>query len=156
MFSQSSLLWDYILGSLLYILIVIGGLILLIVPGIIWAIKYQFYGYAIIDKKMNAFDAINESGRITQGHKWTLLGLFFANLGIVILGFLCLIVGIFAAIPVVELATAFAYRTLSRLSLSPSAPEPTPAPIEVMPTVVTPAKTVKKTVNKKVATKKKK
>ncbi len=43
---------NYLVGSILYGLIVLGGLILLIVPGIIWAIKYSFFGYLIIDRDM--------------------------------------------------------------------------------------------------------
>ena len=45
LFSLASLLIKFILGSILYCLIVLGGFILLIVPGIIWAVKYQFFAY---------------------------------------------------------------------------------------------------------------
>src|SRR5579884_2174274 len=105
--SQTDLLWDFIVGSVIYTLIVIAGLILLIVPGIIWAIKYSYFSYLIVDKRAKPMDAIKRSGQITQGHKWQLflfgLVLFLIN----ILGALCLVVGLFITLPVSYLAWAY-------------------------------------------------
>ncbi len=104
--------WRYLGGSILYFLIVLGGLILLIVPGIVWGIKYSFFGYFIVDRDMGPVDAIKASGRITQDTKGQLflLGLLF--FGIVILGALACGVGLFAAIPVTMIARAFVFRKL--------------------------------------------
>ena len=104
---------DFLIGTVLYILIVIGGLILLIVPGIVWAIKYQYYGYLIVDKKLSPFDAIKQSGKITMGHKWHLFLFWLAVIGINIVGFLALIVGLFTTIPTSIVANAYIFRTLS-------------------------------------------
>ena len=41
-----------LLSSILYGLILLGGTILLIVPGIIWGIRFQFYYYLIIDQDL--------------------------------------------------------------------------------------------------------
>jgi hypothetical protein len=40
---------NYLAASILYGLMVAIGLILLIIPGIYLALKYQFYGYLIVD-----------------------------------------------------------------------------------------------------------
>jgi uncharacterized membrane protein len=104
--------WDFLLGSILYALIVIGGLILLIIPGIYWAIKYHFYGYLIIDRGMGPMDAIKKSGELTDGVKWNLLVFWLALFGIYILGFLACCVGVLFAIPVALVAIAYVYRTL--------------------------------------------
>jgi small-conductance mechanosensitive channel len=104
--------WDFLLGSILYALIVIGGLILLIIPGIYWAIKYQFYGYLIIDQGMGPMDAIKKSSELTDGVKWNLLVFWLALFGIYILGFLACCVGLLFAIPVIMVAVAYVYRTL--------------------------------------------
>jgi uncharacterized membrane protein len=88
--------------------------ILLIVPGVIWAIKYQFYGYLIIDKKMGVMEALKKSAEMTDGIKLDLFGLGLVLLGVIILGALVLGVGLLAAIPTVWLATAYVYRKLSK------------------------------------------
>lgn len=117
----------FFLTNLVYGLIVIGGLILLIVPGIIWSIKYIFAPYLVIDKGLGVRDALRESARMTDGHKWDLL-LFGLRLFLInILGFVCLIVGLLVSVPVTWLAFAHMYRTLSQSSGSPAAP-PAEAP----------------------------
>ncbi|RJP35291.1 MAG: hypothetical protein C4536_01140 [Actinobacteria bacterium] len=65
--------WRYLLGLFLYSLIFIGGLLLLIVPGIIWAVKYQFFGYFIVDKGMKPVEALTRSGQLTMGKKGQIL-----------------------------------------------------------------------------------
>ena len=103
----------YLIGSLLYGLIVIAGFILLIIPGIIFSLKYQYYSYLIVDKHLDPMEAIKQSGKITQGYKWKLF-LFGIVVGLItILGFLALIVGILVAAPVTGLAQAYVYRKLA-------------------------------------------
>ena len=118
--------WDFLLGSILYALIVIGGLILLIIPGIYWAIKYHFYGYLIIDRGLGPMDAIKKSGELTDGAKWNLLVFWLALFGIYILGFLACCVGILFAIPVIIVAVAYVYRTLLVATMAPQAQQAPP------------------------------
>jgi len=118
--------WDFLLGSILYALIVIGGLILLIIPGIYWGIKYHFYGYLIIDQGMGPVDAIKKSGELTDGVKWDLLVFWLALLGIYILGFLACCIGVLFAIPVILVAVAYVYRTLLIATMTPQAQQAPP------------------------------
>lgn len=112
LFSCTSMLLNYAIGSILYMLIVIGGFVLLIVPGIIWSIKFQFFGYFIVDKQLGPIEALKESSQITTGVKSRLFG-FDALMGAInILGFLCLVLGLFATIPMTAVAAAFVYRSL--------------------------------------------
>lgn len=95
-------------------LAVIIGIILLIVPGVIFGLMFMFTPYLVIDKGMSPIEAMKESKRITSGYKWKLLGLC-AVLGLInVLGFICLIVGLLVSVPVTSIAIAHAYRTLSR------------------------------------------
>lgn len=104
--------WSYLIASILVGLIVVAGIILLIVPGIIWALRFMFVPYLIIDRKLDVSAAMRESSRITLGHKWQLLGLVVV-LGLLnILGLLALIVGLLVTVPVTMLAVVHAYRTL--------------------------------------------
>jgi uncharacterized membrane protein len=104
--------WRFVGAQIVYGLIVVGGIILLIVPGIIWSIKYMFTPFIVIDKSMMPMDAIRESGRITDGHKSQLFLFGLALAGINILGFLCFVVGLLVSVPVSALATVYAYRFL--------------------------------------------
>ena len=103
----------YVIGGLLYGLIVIAGYILLIIPGVIFTIKYQYYSYLIIDKHFAPVDAIKESGKITQGYKLNLFLFGIVIALVTLLGFLALIVGILVAAPVTGLAQAYVYRKLA-------------------------------------------
>lgn len=119
---------DFLIASILYGLLVLAGFILLIVPGIYWAIKYHFYGYLILDQNMKPVEAFKKSGEITYGAKWSLLLFFLACIGIYILGFICCCVGIFAAIPVILVAIAYVYRTLLGTASGQAMPETPPLP----------------------------
>ncbi len=112
LFSCFPLFLNYLLGLILYGLIVLGGIILLIVPGIIWGIKFQFFDYFIVDKKCGPIEALKRSSAITKDTKWNLFSfdllLFLINL----FGALCLLVGLFATVPTTLIAMAFVYRKL--------------------------------------------
>jgi len=126
LFSRVQLVGKFIIGTLLYGLIVIGGLILLIVPGIIWAIKYQFYSYLIIDKNLGPVEALKKSGEITLGNKGNLLLLGFLFMLINLAGALFFLVGLLATIPTTMVATAYVYRKLMNEIDSSTLKEPTP------------------------------
>lgn len=112
LFQANGVFWQYLGATILYALIVVGGLLLLIVPGIIWAIKYQFAPMLVVDKKMGPVDALKRSGVITKGHKGWLLGygivLFFINLA----GLLALLVGLVLTVPWTMMASIWVYRKL--------------------------------------------
>ena len=102
----------YILSLIIYGLIVLAGLILLIIPGIIWAIKFQFFGYFIVDKGLGPIESLKQSAKITKDTKWTLF-LFGLLSGLInLLGALLLLVGLFATVPTTMMAKAFVYRKL--------------------------------------------
>ena len=109
--------WKFVGAYVLVALIVVVGLILLIVPGIMWSLKYMFVPLVVMDKKMRPFEALKESARMTDGYKWELLLFVLALLGINLVGLLCLIVGLLVTIPVSSLAFVHAYRTLAGQAL---------------------------------------
>ena len=111
-FSALHLFFKYLAGTFLYQLIVLGGTLLLIVPGIIWAIKFQYYGYFIVDKELGPIKALEASSELTEGVKWDLFLFGLLLFCIDLLGLLCLVVGLFAAVPTIMIAHAFVYRKL--------------------------------------------
>jgi len=110
---SSSLFFKFLLGYVLYTLIVVIGFLLLIVPGIYLAIKYQYVQYLIVDKNMDVIEAFKESGKMTNGHKWNLLLLLLLFLMITILGVMALGIGLLVAVPIVIVAQAYVYKKLS-------------------------------------------
>ncbi|MCK5506053.1 MAG: hypothetical protein KAJ10_12875 [Thermodesulfovibrionia bacterium] len=111
--SGFNLLLSFIAASILYGLIVIGGTLLLIVPGVIWAIKFSLFPYFIVDKGMGPIEAIKASGNATTDEKLHLFLFGLALGGINILGALVFFVGLFATIPTSMVAYAYVYRTLA-------------------------------------------
>ncbi|MBE0521809.1 MAG: DUF975 family protein [Candidatus Methanoperedenaceae archaeon] len=111
-FSSSPLFLKYLISSIFYILMVYVGLFLLIIPGIILAIRFQFYAYFIIDKEIGPIDALKKSFSLTKGALWELFVFDLLLIGINIIGLFALIVGLFVTIPLTYLANAFVYRKL--------------------------------------------
>jgi len=116
LFKYFGLFIRYSVASFLYGLIVICGFILLIVPGIIWAIKFQFFGYFIIDKDCKIIDSLKKSAHITNGAKWTLFVFELALILLNIVGAVFLLVGLLVTIPISMIAYAYVYRKLQILA----------------------------------------
>ena len=112
LFSCFPLLPQYIIASIIFGLIVGTGLILLIIPGIIWSIQFFFYDFEIVDREVGPFASLGQSSAITKGAKWDLLLFFLSLAGINVLGALLLGVGLLATIPTTMVALAFVYRRL--------------------------------------------
>ncbi len=103
---------NYLGGAILTALVVVGGFALLLIPGIYWAIKFQFFGYSVVDQGSDPILAMRRSARITKTVKWKLFGFGLLCFCINILGLICLIVGLFATVPTTMLAYAYVYRKL--------------------------------------------
>ncbi len=113
LFSAYKLFFIYLLATILYTLIVFLGFILLIIPGVYLAIRFSFFEYFIIDKKMGVIKSLKESWKITKGNFWGLLAFMFIVAVINILGAFALLLGLFVSIPITWIAWAFIYRKLS-------------------------------------------
>lgn len=98
------------------ILLAIGtaiGLVLCVIPGLIFAFFTQFTYYFIIDKRMEAIDGIKASFSLVNKNLGSVVGLFFASILALIVGAILCGIGLIVAIPVTIIATAYAYRKLS-------------------------------------------
>jgi uncharacterized membrane protein len=112
LFSCFHLFFRYLIASIIFAVFVLLGLVLLIIPGIILALKFQFYDYFIIDKELGIMESIERSGKITEGALWELFLFTLVLFGINILGALCFIVGLLVTIPISMVAMAHVYRQL--------------------------------------------
>jgi uncharacterized membrane protein len=119
--SSFNLLATFAVGSVLYFLIILGGLLLLIIPGIIWGIKFSLFSYFIVDKGLGPVQALKASAAATMGAKWDLFLFGLLLLLINIAGALCFLIGLFATVPTSMIAYAYVYR---KLSVNKAATEP--------------------------------
>jgi uncharacterized membrane protein len=108
-----SQVWNYLLGSLLYGIVVVLGLILLVIPGIYLMLKYMFTPYILVTKKVGPMKAMEMSAKMTDGQKFSIFGLAVAAVVINLLGALALGIGLIITIPVTYLSYALAYNTLA-------------------------------------------
>lgn len=108
--------------AFLFALAVIGGMVLLIVPGIMFAIMMGFYKYIVLKKEISPVDAIKESMKITKGYRWNIFWFSLVSGLLIVLGMLCFIVGSFITIPLVMIADALIYKKLSAHAV-PAKPE---------------------------------
>jgi uncharacterized membrane protein len=114
MFKEYGIFWRYLGASILTCLAVLGGLILLIIPGLVWAIRFSFSPVIVVDTKMRPVAAMKESWAITKGQFWKLLG-FYITIGLFnLLGLICLGIGLLVTVPVSTLASIYVYRELSK------------------------------------------
>ncbi len=105
------LFWYYLGASLLAVLCIIGGLILLIIPGFIIAVRLSMVRFEVIDGA-HVKSSLQKSWELTRGHFWKLLGFFITIILLNILGAVCLLVGLLVTIPISMLAFAHVYLKL--------------------------------------------
>lgn len=103
----------YLGASIIYGVAVVIGLILLIIPGIIIAIKFQFYSFLIVDKNEGIIDSLKKSAKLTEGHMMNLFILGVLLIIINLVGAMLLGLGLLVTIPTSVMAMVYVYRKLS-------------------------------------------
>jgi uncharacterized membrane protein len=91
---------------------IVVGTLLLVLPGIWVAIRFQFYPYFVIEENVSSFTALKMSYELTEG---LLKELFFLGLAVVLLnltGLFLFGVGIVFTYPLTTMATAVVYKNL--------------------------------------------
>ncbi|MDP2719898.1 MAG: glycerophosphoryl diester phosphodiesterase membrane domain-containing protein [Dehalococcoidia bacterium] len=125
MFESFKNYWNVVLAALLTGAIIIIGAIFFIVPGIYFACKFAFTPYLVVERKMEAIEAVKESWRLTQGHGWTIFFMLLLAILISIAGFLVFIVGIIFSVMLINMAFASLYHSVSPAVDSGPAPATT-------------------------------
>ena len=89
------------------------GLLFLVVPGIIVAVRFSMFGFTIVDEDRGPIEAIRRSVQLTDGVGVDLFLFGMLCVGLNILGMIALVVGVFVSLPVTVLAGAYIYRHLN-------------------------------------------
>jgi uncharacterized membrane protein len=110
----------YLIAAILFGIATTIGFILCIVPGVIIAVFYGFYGFVIIDKgEQSPIDALKRSQALVSGHFGAVLGLAVVLILINIVGALLCGVGLLFTVGISAIAWAYAYRALSGEPVAP-------------------------------------
>ncbi len=112
MFSGFDRFGDAFLASLVAGILIALGFVALIVPGVILALMWLFTNAVLGETSLGFWEAMRESSRLTEGYRWRLFLLCLACFLVMMLGVICLCVGVFVAAAVNFTALGLAYRFL--------------------------------------------
>ncbi len=103
----------FLAAQILYLLVVVIGLLLLVVPGVYFSVRYALFGFCMAAGETSLVRSFHQSASLSMGTKtyllWILVILFVLNTaGACLLG-----LGLFITIPLSVLMMTAVYRQLS-------------------------------------------
>lgn len=98
-----------VLANLFVLVIIAIGTVFFVVPGIVFACRLSFTPFLVVEKRMEAVEAVKESWRLTRGYSWTVFLIALLSIPIGILGLALFGVGVIAAMMWVGMAHASLY-----------------------------------------------
>ncbi len=104
---------DFLIGFLFYAAVVAAGSLLLVIPGIYFAVRFSFAFFLILQGKASALESLKNSWKITKGEFFNLLFLFLFIILINTIGATIMFVGLFFTLPVSAIAVVHAFRSLA-------------------------------------------
>ncbi len=105
----------YIIASIVFGIGFFIGIVLCIIPGIIFAVVFGFYGFVAAEQGNAAvpMETLRRAAEITAGHRWQLFGLAIVLALINLVGLLACGVGLLFTSGITIIAWAYTYRRLS-------------------------------------------
>lgn len=103
---------NFLFMIITYMVIVVGGFLLLIVPGCIWSYRYMYAIFFVVDEHMTIKNALSSSAKITHGYKMELFGLTCEYVILFIAGLVAFFLGVIIALPVIWIARAYVFEKL--------------------------------------------
>jgi uncharacterized membrane protein len=98
--------WNAVGANVVVGLIVGFGLLMLIVPGIIFAVRLAFVPYLVMDQEMELTEALSKSWEMTKGYGWHIFFMGFIAFWVILLGLLAFFFGVI--ISAIWISAAFA------------------------------------------------
>lgn len=114
MFESFNNYWNAVFANLLVAVIIGFGILMLVIPGIIFACKLAFVPYLIVDQKMEAVEAVKASWEMTKGYGFVIFFTGFFAIFLFIFGMIALIVGAVIALIWIRLTSASIYNNVIR------------------------------------------
>lgn len=103
----------FLAGQILYLLAVVIGLLLLVIPGVFLGVRYALFGFCMAAGETNLVRSFQQSAILSMGAKTDLLWILVALVVLNLLGASLLGVGLFITIPLSVLIMTAVYRQLS-------------------------------------------
>lgn len=109
MFESFNNYWNTVFANLLVAVIIGFGIMLLVFPGIFFACKLAFVPYLIVDKKMEAVEAVKSSWQLTKGYGFVIFFTGFFAIFLFLFGLLAFLVGVVVSLIWIRLSFASIY-----------------------------------------------
>jgi uncharacterized membrane protein len=104
----------YLVASIFYLVGVYLGLVVLVLPGVVFGVIFQFYGYVVAEHPdVSAMTALRRSAEITKGTRLRLVGLAGVLFLVNVTGALVCVVGLVVTYAITAIAIAYTYRILT-------------------------------------------
>jgi len=104
--------WNAVIANIVVGVIVGLGIVMLIVPGIIFACRLAFVPFLVVDREMDVMDALRVSWDMTRGYGWQIFFMGIMAFFVVIGGLICLGVGVIISIMWISAAFAAIYHAV--------------------------------------------
>ena len=104
--------WNAVAANVVVGIIVGIGILMLIVPGIIFSVRLAFVPYLVIDRQMELTDALNKSWEMTRGYGWQIFLMGILAFFIAIGGLMLFFFGIIISMIWIKLAFATMYQAV--------------------------------------------
>jgi uncharacterized membrane protein len=106
--------WNAVIANIVVGIIVGMGFVMLIVPGIIFACRLAFVPYLVVDREMDVMDALRVSWDMTKGYGGQIFLMGLLTVPVVILGLICLGVGVVVSVMWISTAFAVIYHAVAK------------------------------------------
>lgn len=106
--------WNAVIANIVVGVIVGLGMVMLLVPGIIFACRLAFVPFLVVDREMDVMDALRVSWDMTRGHGWQIFFMGLLAIPVAIGGLLCLGVGIIISVMWITAAFAAMYHAVEK------------------------------------------
>lgn len=114
MFNNFRPFLSYFIANFLYGIAVALGSLLLIIPGIFIAIRFQFFPYFILEENASSFTALQKSYYLSQDLTLELFLFGIVVIALNVAGILFFGIGIILTYPLTTMATATIYKSLTQ------------------------------------------
>ena len=115
---------SYLLAFSLYLVSVVAGLLLLVVPGVYVAARYALFGPVFATKQATALEALRDAGALSYGRWWALCRFLAAGVALNVTGAALLGLGLIVSFPVSLLAACSLFRALQQAPAASSKARP--------------------------------
>jgi len=105
--------WNAVIANIVVGIIVGLGFVMLIVPGIIFACRLAFVPYLVVDREMDVMDALRVSWDMTRGYGMQIFLMGLLAVPVVIVGLICLFVGVFVSVMWISASFAVMYHAVA-------------------------------------------